>query len=117
MLALTNVADSQAAREADAVLLTRAGIEIGVAATKTFTAQVAALAALGLRLAAARKSLSADRRRALAGELAALPDLIERAIARPTNGARASRRAFADAPLVMFLGRQARAPRSPWRAR
>ena len=66
VLALTNNADSQAAREADAVLLTHAGTEIGVAATKTFTAQVAALAALGLRLAAARGSLGADRRRALA---------------------------------------------------
>ena len=106
VLALTNNADSQAAREADAVLLTHAGTEIGVAATKTFTAQVAALAALGLRLAAARKSLSADRRRALAGELAALPDLIERAIVAADEwGARVAP-AFADAPMVMFLGRQ-----------
>ena len=106
VLALTNNADSQAAREADAVLLTHAGTEIGVAATKTFTAQVAALAALGLRLAAARKSLSADRRRALAGELAALPDLIERAIVAADDwGARVAP-AFADAPMVMFLGRQ-----------
>ena len=43
VLALTNVAGSQATREADVTLLTRAGLEIGVAATKTFTAQVAAL--------------------------------------------------------------------------
>src|SRR5262249_14237777 len=47
VLALTNEPESQAAREADGVLLTHAGLEIGVAATKTFMAQVAALAALG----------------------------------------------------------------------
>ena len=54
VVALTNVAESQLAREADELLLTRAGWEAGVAATKTFTAQVALLAALALRLAAAR---------------------------------------------------------------
>ncbi len=106
VLALTNNADSQAAREADAVLLTHAGTEIGVAATKTFTAQVAALAALGLRLSGARGSLDADRRRTLAGELAALPDLIERAIAAADEWAARVAPAFADAPMVMFLGRQ-----------
>jgi glutamine---fructose-6-phosphate transaminase (isomerizing) len=107
VLALTNVADSQAARDADAVLLTHAGTEIGVAATKTFTAQVAALAALALRLAAARDALDPERRRALAGELARLPDLTERAIADGDAWAARAARRFADAPLVMFLGRQA----------
>jgi glucosamine--fructose-6-phosphate aminotransferase (isomerizing) len=106
VLALTNVADSQAARDADAVLLTRAGTEIGVAATKTFTAQVAALAALGLRLSSARNALSAERRRELAGELAALPDLIERAIVDGDVWAAGLAGRIADAPMVMFLGRQ-----------
>jgi glucosamine--fructose-6-phosphate aminotransferase (isomerizing) len=106
VLALTNNADSQAARDADAVLLTHAGTEIGVAATKTFTAQVTALAALGLRLSAAREALGADRRRALAGELAALPDLIERAVAEADGWAARVAPALADAPLVVFLGRQ-----------
>jgi glutamine---fructose-6-phosphate transaminase (isomerizing) len=106
VLALTNNADSQAVRDADAVLLTRAGTEVGVAATKTFTAQVAALAALGLRLSAARKALDAGRRRALAGELAALPDLIERAVPEADAWAARIAPAFAAAPLVMFLGRQ-----------
>jgi glucosamine--fructose-6-phosphate aminotransferase (isomerizing) len=106
VLALTNVADSQAAREADAVLLTRGGREVSVAATKTFTAQVAALAALGLRLAAARGALDADRRREIAAELAALPDLIERAIASGDAWAARAAADFADAPMVMFLGRQ-----------
>jgi glucosamine--fructose-6-phosphate aminotransferase (isomerizing) len=107
VLALTNNAESQAARDADAVLLTRAGTEIGVAATKTFTAQVAALGALGLRLSAARQWLTPELRRAKAGELAALPDLIERAIADGDDWAARAASAFADAPMVMFLGRQA----------
>jgi glucosamine--fructose-6-phosphate aminotransferase (isomerizing) len=106
VLALTNNADSQAARDADAVLLTRAGLEVGVAATKTFTAQVAALAALALRLSAARGALPGERRRELAAELAALPDLIERGIAAADVWAARVAPAFADAPLVMFLGRQ-----------
>ncbi|MCW3004948.1 MAG: hypothetical protein JWQ20_4246 [Conexibacter sp.] len=106
VLALTNVEDSQAAREADAVLLTRAGIEVGVAATKTFTAQVAALAALGLRLSAARGALAAGRRRELAAELARLPDRIERAVADGDVWAAEVAPRFARAPMVMFLGRQ-----------
>jgi glucosamine--fructose-6-phosphate aminotransferase (isomerizing) len=107
VLALTNNIDSQAARDADAVLLTCAGAEIGVAATKTFTAQVAALAALGLRLSAAHGALEVGERRAIAGELAALPDLFERAIAVADPWAARVARDFAGAPMVMFLGRQA----------
>ncbi len=54
VLAITNVMGSQATRDADAVLFTRAGIEIGVAATKTFVSQVAAMYLLGLWLAQER---------------------------------------------------------------
>ena len=54
VLAITNVMGSQATRDADAVLFTRAGIEISVAATKTFVSQVAAIYLLGLRLAELR---------------------------------------------------------------
>jgi glucosamine--fructose-6-phosphate aminotransferase (isomerizing) len=106
VLALTNDGESQAAREADAVLLTHAGTEIGVAATKTFTAQVAALAALALRLSAARGALDLRRREAVAAELSALPDLVERAVADGDAWAARAAGRFASAPLVMFLGRQ-----------
>ena len=54
VLAVTNIMGSQATRDADAVLYTRAGLEIGVAATKTFLAQVAAMYLLGLRIAELR---------------------------------------------------------------
>ena len=59
VLAVTNIMGSQATRDADAVLYTRAGLEIGVAATKTFLAQVAAMYLLGLRIAELRGSLAA----------------------------------------------------------
>ena len=59
VLALTNVMGSQATRDADGVLFTRSGLEIGVAATKTFVAQVAAMYLLGLRLAELRGTLDA----------------------------------------------------------
>ena len=64
VLAVTNIMGSQATRDADAVLYTRAGLEISVAATKTFVAQVAAMYLLGLRLAELRGDAAAgpDRR-------------------------------------------------------
>jgi glucosamine--fructose-6-phosphate aminotransferase (isomerizing) len=89
VLALTNVADSQAARDADAVVLTHAGTEVGVAATKTFTTQVAALLALAGR------------------DVAALPDLLERTIAAAEPWARELAGEVAHAPLAMYLGRGA----------
>src|SRR3954447_23233735 len=54
VVAITNVMGSQATRDADGVLFTRAGLEIGVAATKTFVCQVAVMYLLGLRLAELR---------------------------------------------------------------
>ena len=55
VLAMTNIMGSQATRDADAVLYTRAGLEIGVAATKTFVSQVAAMYLIGLWIAAAAR--------------------------------------------------------------
>ena len=57
VLAITNVMGSQATRDADGVLFTRAGLEIGVAATKTFVCQVAVMYLLGLRLAELRGTM------------------------------------------------------------
>ena len=54
VLAVTNVVGSQATRDADGVLYTRAGLEVSVAATKTFVCQVAAMYLLALRLAELR---------------------------------------------------------------
>src|SRR4051794_8674005 len=61
VLAVTNVMGSQATRDADGVLFTRAGLEVGVAATKTFVTQVAAMQLLALRLAEMRGTLEPGR--------------------------------------------------------
>jgi glutamine---fructose-6-phosphate transaminase (isomerizing) len=72
VLAITNIMGSQVTRDADGVLFTRAGMEIGVAATKTFVAQVAAIYLLGLRMAELRGTLAPDE---LAGLVAGVRDL------------------------------------------
>ena len=77
MLAITNVMGSQATRDADGVLFTRAGLEIGVAATKTFVCQVAVMYLLGLRLAELRGTLAPERIAELVGELKRLPHCID----------------------------------------
>ncbi len=86
VLAITNIMGSQATRDADAVLYTRAGLEIGVAATKTFVAQVAAMYLLGLRLAELRGTLS-GRAGARAGRRDEAPALADRGDAGGGRGA------------------------------
>ena len=110
VLAITNVMGSQATRDADAVLFTRAGIEIGVAATKTFTAQVLALALLALALGRARGTLSAARSAELATELAALPARIEAITAAADNWAALAAPHCAASQFCMFIGRHAGLP-------
>jgi glucosamine--fructose-6-phosphate aminotransferase (isomerizing) len=69
LLAITNAVSSSIAREAHGVLYTHAGPEIGVAATKTFTAQMTALALVALGIAQARKAMGGTERLALIEEL------------------------------------------------
>src|ERR671914_116554 len=78
VLAVTNIMGSQATRDADGVLFTRAGLEIGVAATKTFVAQVAVMQLFALHLAALQSTLEREVRRRLIGDLRELPGLIAR---------------------------------------
>jgi glucosamine--fructose-6-phosphate aminotransferase (isomerizing) len=80
VLAVTNTRGSQATRDADGVLYTRAGLEVGVAATKTFICQVAVLYLLGLRLAELRGTLEPARIAELVGELKRLPHCIDELI-------------------------------------
>jgi glucosamine--fructose-6-phosphate aminotransferase (isomerizing) len=77
VVALTNVMGSQVTRETDGVLYTRAGLEIGVAATKTFVAQLALVYLLALRLAELRGALPAPRIAELVRALRRLPHLAE----------------------------------------
>jgi glutamine---fructose-6-phosphate transaminase (isomerizing) len=81
VLAITNVMGSQATREADGVLFTRAGLEVSVAATKTFVCQVAVIYLLGLRLAELRGTLEPERIADLVSEVKRLPHCIDEVIA------------------------------------
>ena len=104
-LAITNMMGTQITREVDSVLYTRAGLEMGVAASKTFTAQVALLYLIALKLAEVRKTLPAGGDRV-----------------HPRRGARAARRRcrqfldgdhpideiaqrYYDKPFFLYLGR------------
>jgi glutamine---fructose-6-phosphate transaminase (isomerizing) len=72
-LAITNQLGTQITREVDAVLYTRAGLEIGVAATKTFTSQVALLSLIALKLAQIRRTVPEDEMEFILEELYDLP--------------------------------------------
>jgi glucosamine--fructose-6-phosphate aminotransferase (isomerizing) len=81
VIAVTNVMGSQATRDADGVLFTRAGLEIGVAATKTFVCQVAVMYLLALRLAELRGTLDVADRTRLVSELKRVPHEIDALLA------------------------------------
>ncbi len=111
VVAMTNIMGSQAVRDADGVLYTRAGLEIGVAATKTHTAQVVALALLALKLGRARHALSAAGVADLADELRHLPDLVAEYLESP-DAAQAITvgEKYADRPFFLYLGRHVGMP-------
>jgi glucosamine--fructose-6-phosphate aminotransferase (isomerizing) len=105
VLAITNIMGSQATRDADAVLYTRAGLEIGVAATKTFVAQVAAMYLLGIRLAELRGTLSPGRVSELVVELKAIPSKIEKTIEAVDKRVQAIARSHLEQRFFLYLGR------------
>jgi glucosamine--fructose-6-phosphate aminotransferase (isomerizing) len=105
VLAVTNIMGSQVTREADAVLYTRAGLEISVAATKTFVAQVAAMYLFGLRLAELRGTLEPARIAELVAALKALPTKIDETLEATEEGVKAVSVAHADQNFFLYLGR------------
>jgi glucosamine--fructose-6-phosphate aminotransferase (isomerizing) len=105
VIALTNVMGSQATRDSDSVLFTRAGLEIGVAATKTFTSQVAAMYLLGLWLAEARGKLPVERIAELVAELKAIPFKIGQTISATDEQVRAVARSHFEGRFFLYLGR------------
>ncbi|MGB3772692.1 MAG: glutamine--fructose-6-phosphate transaminase (isomerizing) [Rhodococcus sp. (in: high G+C Gram-positive bacteria)] len=104
VLAVCNTNGSQIPREADAVLYTRAGPEIGVASTKGFLAQVAANYLVGLALAQARGTKYPDEVAREYAELEAMPALVKRVL-ETVEPVRELARELATAPTVLFLGR------------
>ncbi len=105
VLVITNVVDSSMARDSDAVLYTRAGPEIGVAATKTHLAQITALEILALYLAQVRETLSPATARGLLASMGSLPEKVATALGRAAD-VDAVARAYRDSPSFLFLGRQ-----------
>src|SRR6201992_3081321 len=105
VLAVTNIMGSQATRDADAVLYTRAGLEIGVAATKTFLTQVAVMYLLGLRIAELRGTLPVPRIEELVAELKALPIKIDETLESSAGPVRKVAEAHAQRDFFLYLGR------------
>ena len=104
VLVVTNVVDSSMAREADAVLYTRAGPERGVAATKTHVAQIVAMELLALRLAHARGVLYPEEVARQIEALHAVPSLINGVLARSDEVADVASR-YVKTRDFFFLGR------------
>jgi glucosamine--fructose-6-phosphate aminotransferase (isomerizing) len=105
VLALTNIMGSQATRDADAVLFTRAGLEVGVAATKTFTSQVAAMYLIGLWLAQERGTMDPDLISSLIKELKAVPSAIQQTLVSVDERVRAVARSHYEQSFFLYLGR------------
>ena len=110
VLAITNVMGSQATREADGVLFTRAGLEIGVAATKTFMCQVAVVYLLGLRLAELRGTLPGPRIAELVGEIKRLPHFIDQILTSVGDPVRAVADAYWQSEFFLYIGRHVGLP-------
>ncbi|HET7045690.1 MAG TPA: glutamine--fructose-6-phosphate transaminase (isomerizing), partial [Gaiellaceae bacterium] len=103
-LGITNLMGTQITREAEAVLYTRCGLEIGVAASKTFTAQVALLALIGLKLAQVRKCMPPAELEFILDRLYELPDKIE-AFLDGDHPIEEIAQRYHEAPFFLYLGR------------
>jgi glucosamine--fructose-6-phosphate aminotransferase (isomerizing) len=115
VLAVCNTTGAQIPRESDAVLYTRAGPEIGVAATKTFLAQVTANYLVGLALAHARGTKTPTEIARDFEVLAQMPDAVATTLTL-MDPVRDLARDLAASRAVLFLGRHG-VTRWPWRAR
>jgi glucosamine--fructose-6-phosphate aminotransferase (isomerizing) len=104
VLAVCNVVDSSMAREADAVLYTRAGPEVGVAATKTHVAQIVALELLALHLGVLRGTVYPDEMASVVDALGQVPTRIEALLSRSDEICDVGRR-YAGTRDFFFLGR------------
>ena len=107
VVAVTNIMGSAVARAADGVLYTRAGLEIGVAASKTFTSQVTLMTLLALHLGAVRGNLSTQQVAEIGNELRELPELVQRILDDTAMDAQLDMLAdrFAHDRFFLYLGR------------
>ena len=105
VLAITNTMGSQATRDADGVIYTRAGLEIGVAATKTFVCQVAVMYLLALRLAELRGTLPPARIAELVAEIKRLPHCVDELIGDCEERADEIAKSCWEADFFLYIGR------------
>jgi glutamine---fructose-6-phosphate transaminase (isomerizing) len=110
VLAVTNIMGSQATRDSDGTLFTRAGLEVCVAATKTFVCQVAAMYLLGLRLAELRGTLDEGRRRELVSGLKRLPHCVDELLEQVDEPLREVADAWHGSDFFLYLGRHVGLP-------
>jgi glucosamine--fructose-6-phosphate aminotransferase (isomerizing) len=108
-MAITNSQGSQLTREVDTVLYTHAGIEMGVAATKTFTTQLAVLYILALRIGHIRGVITDDESAALMTEVRALPQKLV-ACLEGDGTVEAVAERHQDKPFFFYLGRHVGVP-------
>jgi glutamine---fructose-6-phosphate transaminase (isomerizing) len=105
VLAVTNIMGSQATRDADGVIFTRAGLEIGVAATKTFVAQVAVMYLFALKLAQLHGTVEPSALRSLCREVRELPHSISALLEQIDEQVRGIAERWKDAEFFLYLGR------------
>jgi glucosamine--fructose-6-phosphate aminotransferase (isomerizing) len=110
VLAVTNVMGSQATRDSDGVLFTRAGLEVGVAATKTFLCQVAAIYLLALRLAELRGTLEPQRLREIISEIKRLPHRIDEVLTGVADQVAAVASTYWQSDFFLYIGRHVGLP-------
>ena len=110
VLAVTNVMGAQATREADGVLYTRAGLEIGVAATKTFVSQITVMYLLALRMAEVRGVMDRTQLKPPISDLKRLPHMIAELLDRDVSGIEAIAQAHHRAEFFLYLGRHVGLP-------
>ncbi|EIJ73097.1 glutamine--fructose-6-phosphate transaminase (isomerizing) [Haemophilus haemolyticus] len=105
-LTICNVAGSSLVRESDLAFMTRAGVEVGVASTKAFTTQLAALLMLVTALGKVKGHISAEKEQEITKAMQSLPAEIEKALAFDTD-IEALAEDFAEKHHALFLGRGA----------
>ena len=103
-VAITNMMGSQITREVDSVLYTRAGLEVSVAASKTFTAQVSLLFLVALKLAQVRETLPPDELTFILDEVYLLPEKIQAFLDGDHPIDEIAQRHF-EKPFFLYLGR------------
>ncbi len=102
---ICNVVDSSIARLTDAGSYTHAGPEIGVASTKAFTAQLAVLAMIAIKLAKHKGTISKEKFNSLITELEAIPTKVEQVIKNTEEKVKKIAEQYAEVSNFLYLGR------------